>query len=121
MFNVFVYGTLKKNRGNYHYLKSSEFIGNGKVENYTMVSLGGFPGAIDTGEDIIHGEVYRINENTLNNLDRLEGYNVAKDDYNFYTRETVDVTMEDGSIISAYMYTLPKSYLKYETVENGNW
>lgn len=119
--NVFVYGTLKKDKGNSYYLRNSKFVGNGIVQGFTMVNLGSFPGAIDTKNGIIHGEIYEVDQDTLINLDRLEGYNTFRSN-NFYTRQAVNVILKDGSTMEAYMYTLPEKYLeKYNIIENGNW
>ncbi|CAJ0578620.1 unnamed protein product, partial [Mesorhabditis spiculigera] len=106
---VFVYGTLKKNEPNHHYLMatsgSCDFIGNGR-------SVSKFPLIIATQFNIpmalrdrkrgkrIQGEVYKIDEEKLGYLDELEAYP------DLYTRELETIEMADGSTEKAWMYLL---------------
>jgi len=70
---VFVYGTLKKGFGNHFLLKDSQFIKVDKVSGL-MYNIGPFPGAVPAkGDNPLHGEIYEIDETTLQRLDRLEG------------------------------------------------
>ena len=75
---VFVYGTLKQGFENNHLLAESEFIGNGITKcMYPMVAIvKAYPYLIDDENHgkFVKGEVYKIDKNTLNKLDRLEGY-----------------------------------------------
>jgi gamma-glutamylcyclotransferase (GGCT)/AIG2-like uncharacterized protein YtfP len=71
---VFVYGSLKKGYGNHCILGDSTFIGDHVTdEKYTMLSMGAFPCVDDGGTTPIHGEVYAVTDEILNNLDLLEG------------------------------------------------
>ena len=81
-----------------------------------MVSLGGFPGVIENGKTPIVIEVYSVDENTLANLNRLEGYQEGRKD-NFYDRISIDTSHGE-----AYMYVLSEDYLdRHELVESGDW
>lgn len=72
---IFVYGTLRRGFGNHSFLNQSTFKGNAiTVEKFTMFCSGQIPfvsrsQAIST----IVGEVYEVDEQTLRNLDALEG------------------------------------------------
>lgn len=90
---VFVYGTLKKGYRNHYLLKNSQFIGDSKVDNFTLHSFGGFPVAVPASEQYITGEVYEVDDDTMTNLDWLEGYP------SFYDRQIVET--EHGN---AWMY-----------------
>ena len=49
----------------------------------------------------IAGEVYRVNDETLTDLDILEGHPRT------YRRELVEIVLEDGTEITAWMYFYP--------------
>jgi gamma-glutamylcyclotransferase (GGCT)/AIG2-like uncharacterized protein YtfP len=100
---VFVYGSLKNGQGNHRLLAKAKFLGRSYIEgNYRMVSLGGFPGVI-RHESIpmnrIVGEVYQVDEDTLQSLDVLEGHP------RFYKRDKVPTSHKN-----AWCYFLPHEY-----------
>ncbi len=75
----FVYGTLKQGHGNNRILQQSstaKFIENAITEpNFTMISLGAFPGVVEGGSTAIHGEIWSVEDDeTKRRLDSLEGY-----------------------------------------------
>lgn len=70
-YNVFVYGTLMKNMRNNYLLKNSEYIGKTEIDGYDMYDLGSYPGIIK-GNGKIKGEVYSVNESTMQEIDFLE-------------------------------------------------
>lgn len=97
---VFVYGTLKINQPNHHWLTNpangmSRLISKGKT-------AGQFPMLIGTRYNIpfllnlpgvgsqINGEIYEINAPMLVKLDELEGHP------NYYLREQINITADDG-------------------------
>lgn len=96
MHKVFVYGSLKSGFGNHRLLEDSTFITEDttKEKEFNMFSFGGFPGIVKGGDDAIRGELYEVDDNTMNDLDRLEsnGY--------FYQREVV--SLDSGE--QAWMY-----------------
>jgi gamma-glutamylcyclotransferase (GGCT)/AIG2-like uncharacterized protein YtfP len=106
---VFVYGSLKQGYGNHRLLETSTFIGKRLTRNtdFYMVSLHSFPGVLKTesGEGFsIMGELYEVDDNTLKNLDILEGNG------HFYKRELVDIHSYPDK---AWMYVLmdmPRSF-----------
>lgn len=71
---LFVYGTLKKGGANHKFLKDSKYVSQYCLNNHILIDLGyGFPYMIK-GDGSVLGEVYEINQKTLNNIDRLEGH-----------------------------------------------
>jgi len=76
MHRAFVYGSLKEGLGNHGLLAKSTLEGIDAIKgDFKMVSLGGFPGvleSIDYEEALITVESYRINDQTLASLDSLE-------------------------------------------------
>jgi|TARA_B110000503_G_scaffold142414_1_gene239140 gamma-glutamylcyclotransferase (GGCT)/AIG2-like uncharacterized protein YtfP len=113
---VAVYGSLRKGFGNHVLLSQSELIGTTQTpKEFRMFSLGAFPG-VGTGTSSIKVEVYRVNEETLARLDRLEGYH-GPTSRNFYEREVV--MTEFGQ---ALMYTLrDERYKGHDEVTSGDW
>lgn len=88
MHNLFVYGTLKLGYSNHHILKDSTFIKDHVLTSSCfMVDLGPYPAAIyDPRKDAkykIKGELYYVNNKTLESTDWLEGYP------DYYTRTLV--------------------------------
>ncbi len=81
---IFVYGTLRKGENNHHLLEKSEYLGLFETDpDYQLVDLGSYLGMIK-GNSKITGEVYRIDDQLLAQLDVLE--NVPDE----YHRETMD-------------------------------
>lgn len=115
---AFVYGTLRKGYGNHPILEDSLFVGNAKsLPQYTMLHLGGFPGVVAGGTTSIVGELYDVDDETLANLDRLEGHP------NFYKRASISV--HDGCCVwNAETYLLPVEWLneyRQAIIKSGDW
>jgi gamma-glutamylcyclotransferase (GGCT)/AIG2-like uncharacterized protein YtfP len=86
---LFVYGTLKKGYGNHPVLDGAKFIGNCRMWNAEMYTLGGYPGLKKTDklEDCVDGELYEIDDAILKRCDLLEGHP------KFYLRKQGQVQM----------------------------
>lgn len=110
-----VYGTLRQNHGNNRLLRNqySEYLGTERTTpNYKMVSLGGFPGVIENGNQQITIEVFRVTHPEVEaNLDALEGYP------HFYGRTTIETQWG-----TANMYVLDENrYGSRPIVVSGDW
>lgn len=98
MDTVFVYGTLMKGYGNHrNYLSHSEFVGTGEITGYALYAVSSFPGIVPEGGEKVKGEVYKVDQDTLKRLDRLEG------EGSLYLRKQVEVRA-DGHIVQAWTY-----------------
>ena len=107
---IFVYGTLKQGFYNHFYLEDAEHLGIHITEPvYTMVSLEHYPAVIPTGSTSIHGELYRIDQETFYRIDELEGYPI------FYSRIQIDTGAG-----KAWMYVIDE-VLENPIVESGVW
>lgn len=72
---VFVYGTLLAGEANHHLLAGAELLGPHRTEPcFTMLALGAYPGVVRGGSTALAGEIYRINDKSLERLDLLEDY-----------------------------------------------
>jgi len=110
---VFVYGSLKKGYHNHNYhLDNSIHLGTAEtLPQYTLFSLGSYPGVIKDGIHSIKGEMYEVNEDQLENLDMLEGHP------GYYKREVIETS--EGK---AWIYLLPEDqYPDVVPIEDGNW
>jgi gamma-glutamylcyclotransferase (GGCT)/AIG2-like uncharacterized protein YtfP len=111
---VFVYGTLKQGYGNHIRLERSEFIGDDSTEDavFDLRCWGGFPAVYKGGVTKVKGEVYRVDERTMQSLDSLEGFP------DFYNREKVN--LESG--IEAWIYFIPDNTDRTgEPCPTGEW
>ena len=110
-----VYGTLRKGFGNYNRLLNNEhceYLGTQRTDpNFTMVSLGGFPGVIPSGKKEVTIEVFRVNQPRIDKqLDFLEGYP------SFYQKMKIQTQWGEAD-----MYILSEDYLGKKEVESGDW
>ena len=95
---VFVYGTLRQGGRYHHLLEQATFLGAAKTSpRYVLVDVGSYPAMLKNGTQAIHGEVYRVHEHTLKELDILEGVP------ELYTREQIHLS--DGTV--AWVYFMP--------------
>jgi gamma-glutamylcyclotransferase (GGCT)/AIG2-like uncharacterized protein YtfP len=118
MTRVFVYGSLRKGFGNHGLLANSLFIEEATTKpTYSMLHLGSFPGLIP-GNTAIQGEVYDVDDTTLVDLDRLEGYP------HLYGKELASVELPWGTE-TALVYVLSEetanSMGSRDIVESGDW
>ncbi len=113
-----VYGTLKKGHGNYYsYLNKATHIGSGRTTDKYPLVVSGLPYLIEKqgiGHNVVV-DVFRVDDVTLSNLDRLEGHP------SWYERKQIPITLDDGSVVTAWIYfnhrelgseTLHESYEK---------
>ena len=70
---VFVYGTLKRDEKNHHWLEGASWQGEAELPGVVLHDLGPFPMAV-IGAGIALGEVYAVEGSGLARLDELEGY-----------------------------------------------
>ena len=84
---AFVYGTLKRHGAlNYHLgSMGGAFISDATLEGHALYDLGWFPAIAADADQRVHGELWKIPEEGLDTLDRVEGAPAL------YTREKVRV------------------------------
>ena len=81
---VFVYGTLRKNRSNHWFLREAKHVCDAYTDNNYTLYVAGLPCMVkEAGNGGVFGEVYEVDEHTLEQLDRLEGHP------DFYKREDI--------------------------------
>lgn len=120
---IFVYGTLKLNQPNHHFLRgrSTRIAANARIAGLKLYDLGAFPGAVMSSEasDCVYGEIYEVhhdNEDFVRqSLDRLEGHP------SFYERQVRQATDENGSHHDVNVYVFLHSVQGYALLPNGIW
>ncbi len=98
---VFVYGTLQRNFSNHRYLAESKFLGTARTQEKYALYSDGLPFLV-LNEPVsqIQGELYEVDDITLDLLDDIEGHP------DWYRREQVEICLDDGSnsIMKAWVY-----------------
>ena len=114
---VAVYGSLRSGMGNHqYYLSDSEYKGTFSTEpEYTLHSLQWYPGLKLNGNTSVVMEVYEVDEKTLTNLNRLEGYYPGEKS-TFYDR--IEINTPWGK---AFTYIYVNELSKDSIVESGDW
>ena len=113
---VFVYGTLKKGFPNHHYLRNgnASFVGRGFTKKRFALYVDLFPYVYPQEEvSHIHGEVYLVDNHTLERLDMLEEHP------HWYKREKTKIVLEDGAEIEAFIYFHPTP--RGKLIPGGNY
>lgn len=119
MTRVFVYGTLLQGFGNNHILDNQEFIGEAETrEEFTLLNLSGFPGLIKSGETVIRGEVYNVDDTCLTRLDLLEGVHPYQPDSGLYCR--LNIILADGQEVMTYCINREVGE-RFDVIESGDW
>ena len=114
---VSCYGSLRRGMGNHqYYLSDSEYKGTFSTEpEYTLHSLQWYPGLKLNGNTSVVMEVYEVDEETLTNLNRLEGYRPGEKS-TFYDR--IEINTPWGK---AFTYIYVNELSKDSIVESGDW
>lgn len=114
MLNLFVYGTLKKGFSNHHYLKNSQYIAAATTSEQHQMYQSGIPFVIkNKGTSPIHGEVYKIDNETLKRIDMLEGHPHC------YKREIIRIILDNGNETEAWIYFYPQKPANSILIKNG--
>ena len=121
---MFVYGTLMSGFSNNKMvdmqLSNNKLVDRGTTEEeYTLaVTSLPFPFLMEEdGNNYVSGEIYKVDEKTLNAIDQLEGHP------EWYERKVVSIVTELGDKLKAWAYFMPKSKLidTVKVLESGNW
>ena len=116
MHTVAVYGSLLSGMGNHRLLESSQKIGSTLVTGFDMYSFGAFPVIVPGERDkAVSVEVYQVDKQTFERLDRLEGYP------SFYDRQQVEVNFHDGVRVAWIYFMAKKPQRNLLPVPSGSW
>jgi gamma-glutamylaminecyclotransferase len=104
LHTVAVYGTLKWGKSNHdHYLLDSHTLGGGVTNDPYPLIVDGLPYLIDRkGSGFnVEVEVYRVDDDTLDSLDALEGHP------HWYQRKQIRIRLDKGGVVTAWCYLIP--------------
>ncbi|MGN4291249.1 gamma-glutamylcyclotransferase family protein [Bacillus cereus group sp. MYBK87-2] len=120
MHHVFVYGTLRKKQTNAHYMQSAICIAD---EAWTYGKLfdtnEGYPAMTYSNEEKVYGEVYEVNDDVLQKLDKLEEY-TGNAESDLYDRITETIYLGDREI-RAFVYVAQNKEMLKKVIISGDW
>lgn len=122
---VFFYGTLMTPFNRTGRLRIDEhlaFRGRGSI-TAALFDLGIYPAAVPASDSRVHGEVYELIDPVaaLRALDELEGYRPGEPEASLYTRKRTPVSMEDGTVVDAWVYFYNAPLGRAERIESGDY
>ena len=110
---IFVYGSLRRGRRAHRLIAHARFRGEARtVASFRLLDLGAYPGLVAGGTTSVVGEVYDIDDATLEVLDRFE------DHPEMYRRTPVD--LDDGRTVVTYLL-IDLDGGPWPEVETGDW
>ena len=125
---IFVYGTLLSELPLSHTLDNAEFLGKAVAGGVQLYNLGYYPG-IKYGDGAVIGEIYSVNNETLQTLDTVEGFDSTNISNSLYHRSEIRIIAPTiATDVFAYYYNLQvdesmlidsgdyRNFLQFETV-----
>jgi gamma-glutamylcyclotransferase (GGCT)/AIG2-like uncharacterized protein YtfP len=122
---IFVYGTLM---GGFDRRRLAgidtrmSFVGRGWIAA-DLYDLGLFPAAVPAPDGRVWGELYQVDDDpsVLAKLDEIEGYRSSEPDTSLYTRMQIAVTLENGSVDTAWVYFYNAPLGRGERISSGDY
>ncbi len=103
---IFVYGTLLKGLERSYVLDDSTFIGEAIAGGVFLYNLRGYPG-IKNGNNTVLGELYDVDDITLETLDMIEGFDPNNLNKSLYVRSEIHLVSHNLSLpVYSYFYNL---------------
>lgn len=114
---IAVYGSLRKEMGNHRLLENANYLGEfDTTPNFSLYSLGGYPGLKQDGETSVKMEVYEVTPEEARRVDNLEGYTPGASDNNFYDKIQIETPYG-----WAGTYVFVPSITGRTLVKSGDW
>jgi gamma-glutamylaminecyclotransferase len=111
--SIFVYGTLMSGERNNRFLQSAQFLCRATtMPCFDLLDLGPYPAMVENGRTAAHGEVYMVDDETLAQVDQLEGHP------HFYLRTRITLANE----LEVWTYLLhPRGPTRGVRIVSGDW
>lgn len=118
---LFVYGTLRKGERNHYLIRKAECVEQNAYIFGAMYDTGeGYPALLLDDSKKVLGELYRIDDEMLRIVDRLEGYRPERNE-NLYERIHIQVFAEDREY-EALVYVAGASMNGLtDCIQSGDW
>jgi gamma-glutamylcyclotransferase (GGCT)/AIG2-like uncharacterized protein YtfP len=122
---VFFYGTLMTGfdrRRRIGIDQKLAYLGRGWIEA-ALFDLGIYPAAIPAPDGRVWGEVYEMRDpaDVLSALDGIEGYCPEEPDASLYMRLEIPITLDDGSVVTGWVYFYNAPLGRAERIESGDY
>jgi gamma-glutamylcyclotransferase (GGCT)/AIG2-like uncharacterized protein YtfP len=123
---LFTYGTLRRAAGHAaHRLlaDSAEIVGHGSVRGRLYQAVD-FPVLVPDPQGVeVIGEIYRVfaPQAVFVRLDQYEGFDPASPDTSEFRRDLVQVTMNDGRIVTAWAYIYQRPLFDLQPIPHGDY
>lgn len=101
---LFAYGTLRPYKHATH-----------RLDNHAMYDYGKFPYIVHSIGSVVHGNVVKVTESQLKELDKYEGV-----DRGLYTREKVEASDYQGNRFECFVYVATRN-IHPQLVTSGDW
>ena len=123
---VFVYGTLRRDASNDFRMDGADFVGAGTIAGriHFIDSHPEFvyPALVCGGEERVVGELFLVkSERHMAELDLFEGINEDSPEADEYKRIKVEVKMDSGEIVSAWVWEWAGELGDSRALEGGDW
>ena len=103
---IFVYGTLLSELPLSHILDNAEFLGKAVAGGVQLYNLDYYPG-IKYGDGAVIGELYFVDDETLQTLDTVEGFDTNNINNSLYYRSKIRIILPAITIpVYSYFYNL---------------
>ncbi|AZQ47613.1 gamma-glutamylcyclotransferase family protein [Bacillus albus] len=120
MYHVFVYGTLRKEQTNAHFMQGAKCIAGGAWTYGKLFDTNeGYPAMICSNKDKVYGEVYEVSDDVLQKLDELEEY-TGNAESDLYDRITETIYLGDREI-RAFVYVAQDKEMLKKVIISGDW
>ncbi|CAM4379284.1 branched-chain alpha-keto acid dehydrogenase [Bacillus manliponensis] len=120
MHYVFVYGTLREEETNAHFLKGATYIEKDAwIYGLLFDTNEGYPAMILPSDQKVFGEVYEVDDVMLQALDELEEY-TGNPKEDLYDRSIQTIYIGDKTL-QAYVYTAQQQDILKIPIVSGDW
>ncbi|MGJ8644884.1 MAG: gamma-glutamylcyclotransferase family protein [Luteolibacter sp.] len=123
---VFVYGTLRRGASNHFRMDGAEYVGAGSIAGriYFIDSHPEFvyPALVCGGDERVVGELFHVEKTRhLADLDLFEGINALSPEPDEYRRIKVEVKMDSGETMLAWVWEWAGELGDSRALEGGDW
>jgi gamma-glutamylcyclotransferase (GGCT)/AIG2-like uncharacterized protein YtfP len=88
-----------------------------------LFDVGLYPAAVPDADRQVRGEVHRMHDpaSVLRSLDEIEGYQSNEPDTSLYVRVEAPVTLDEGTVESAWVYFYNAPLGRAPRIESGDY